>query len=69
MERSVLEELLRKEEQLRLSRETQDLFDSIAERKDIDWMDVVADLQANLVAEAIGIDATPEEIEQGLRYV
>ena len=68
LERSVLEELLRKEEQLRLSKETQDLFDSIADRKDIDWMDVVADLQATLVAEAIGENATPAEIQQGLRY-
>ncbi|CAF4019058.1 unnamed protein product, partial [Rotaria sp. Silwood1] len=63
----VLKDLLIKEEQLRLSPETQQLLSSIEDRKDIDWMDVIADLQTKLIKETIGDDATDDEIQHGLR--
>ncbi|CAF3189164.1 unnamed protein product [Rotaria sp. Silwood2] len=66
-EHDVLQDLLMKEEQIRLSRETQQLLSSIEDRKDMDWMDVIADLQTNLIKEAIGQDATEDEIQCGLR--
>ncbi|CAF1433075.1 unnamed protein product [Rotaria sp. Silwood1] len=66
-EHNVLKDLLIKEEQIRLSQETQQLLSNIEDRKDIDWMDVIADLQTNLIKEAIGEDATEEEIQCGLR--
>ncbi|CAF3094587.1 unnamed protein product [Rotaria sp. Silwood2] len=52
---------------MRLSQETQQLLSSIEDRKDIDWMDVIADLQTNLIKEAIGEDATEDEIQCSLR--
>ncbi|CAF3828630.1 unnamed protein product, partial [Rotaria sp. Silwood1] len=65
----VLKDLLIKEEQLRLSPETQQLLSSIEDRKDIDWMDVIADLQTKLIKETIGDDATDDEIQHGLRIL
>jgi hypothetical protein len=57
LEHNVLKDLLIKEEQL----------SSVEDRKDIDWMDVIADLQTQLIREAIGDDATDDEIQHGLR--
>ena len=67
LEHDTLKQLLIKEEQIRLSQETQQLLSSIEDRKDIDWMDVIAHLQAQLIRETIGEDATDDEIQQGLR--
>ncbi len=67
LERDVLKDLLIKEEQMRLSQETQQLLSSIEDRKDIDWMDVIADLQTKLIKETLGEDATDDEIQHGLR--
>jgi hypothetical protein len=39
----------------------------VEDRKDIDWMDVIAELQRKLIQEEIGKDATEEEIQHGLR--
>jgi hypothetical protein len=52
---------------MRLSEQTQQLLSSVEDRKDIDWMDVIADLQTQLIREAIGDDATDDEIQHGLR--
>ena len=52
---------------MRLSQQTQQLLSSVEDRKDIDWMDVIADLQMKLIKEAIGEDATENEIQHGLR--
>ncbi|CAF1363640.1 unnamed protein product [Rotaria magnacalcarata] len=52
---------------MRLSEETQQLLSSIEDRKDIDWMDIIADLQMKLIKNAIGADATEHEIRYGLR--
>ncbi len=67
LEHDVLKNLLIKEEQMRLSQQTQQLLSSVEDRKDIDWMDVIADLQTKLIKEEIGEDATEEEIQHGLR--
>ncbi len=67
LEHDVLKQLLIKEEQIRLSPQTQQLLSSVEDRKDIDWMDVIADLQAKLIKETIGEDATEDEIQHGLR--
>ncbi len=67
LEHDVLKQLLIKEEQIRLSPQTQQLLSLVEDRKDIDWMDVIADLQAKLIKEAIGEDATEDEIQHGLR--
>ncbi len=67
LERDVLKELLIKEEQMRLSQQTQQLLSSVEDRTDIDWMDVIAHLQTTLIKEAIGEDATDNEIQHGLR--
>ncbi len=67
LERDVLKDLLIKEEQMRLSQETQQLLSTIEDRKDIDWMDVIADLQTKLIKETLGEDATDDEIQHGLR--
>lgn len=67
LQRDALKDLLIQEEQMRLSQETQQLLSSIEDRKDIDWMDIIADLQTNLIKKAIGEDATEEEIQYGLR--
>ncbi len=67
LEHDTLKQLLIKEEQIRLSQETQQLLSSIEDRKDIDWMDVIAHLQTQLIREAIGEDATDDEIQHGLR--
>ena len=66
-EHDVLKQLLIKEEQIRLSSETQQLLASIEDRKDIEWMDIIADLQTHLIREEIGVNATDEEIQHGLR--
>ena len=66
-ERDVLKDLLIREEKLRLCQETQQLLSSIEGRNDIDWIDVIADLQTNLIKEAIGEDATEDEIQYGLK--
>jgi hypothetical protein len=63
----VLKDLLIKEEQMRLSQQTQQLLSSVEDRTDVDWMDVIADLQAKLIKETIGEDATEKEIQHGLR--
>lgn len=68
LERDVLKNLLIKEEQIRLAPRTQQLLASIEDRTDIDWMDVIAQLQTELIREEIGQDATDEEIQRGLRY-
>ena len=52
---------------MRLTQQTQQLLSSVEDRKDIDWMDVIADLQTKLIKEAIGEDATENEIQHGLR--
>lgn len=52
---------------MRLSKQTQQLLSSIEDRKDIDWMDVIAELQTKLIKEEIGDDATDQEIQHGLR--
>ena len=67
LEHDVLKQLLIKEEQMRLSSQTQQLLSSIEDRKDMDWMDVIADLQTQLIREEIGEDATEDEIQHGLR--
>ncbi len=67
LEHDVLKNLLIKEEQMRLSQQTQQLLSSVEDRKDIDWMDVIADLQAKLIKEEIGEDATEDEVQHGLR--
>jgi hypothetical protein len=67
LEHNVLKNLLIKEEQMRLSEQTQQLLSSVEDRKDIDWMDVIADLQTKLIKETIGDDATEDEIQHGLR--
>ncbi|CAF4951483.1 unnamed protein product [Rotaria sp. Silwood1] len=68
-EHDVLKDLLIQEEKMRLSQETQQLLSSIEDRKDIDWMDIIADLQTNLIKNAIGKDATEDEIQYGLRIL
>lgn len=67
LEHDILKDLLIKEEQMRLSQQTQQLLSSVEDRKDIDWMDVIADLQTTLIKETIGEDATEDEIQHGLR--
>ena len=67
LEHDVLKDLLIKEEQMRLSQQTQQLLSSVEDRKDMDWMDVIAHLQTKLIKEAIGKDATEEEVQHGLR--
>ncbi len=67
LEHDVLKQLLIKEEQMRLSQQTQQLLSSVEDRKDIDWMDVIAHLQTELIREEIGEDATDDEIQRGLR--
>jgi hypothetical protein len=67
LEHDVLKQLLIKEEQMRLSHQTQQLLSSIEDRKDTDWMDVIANLQTQLIREEIGEDATDDEIQHGLR--
>jgi hypothetical protein len=67
LERDNLKDLLIKEEQMRLSQQTQQLLTTVEDRKDIDWMDVIADLQTQLIREAIGEDATEDEVQHGLR--
>ena len=52
---------------MRLSQETQQLLSTIEDRKDIDWMDIIADLQTNLIKKTIGEDATEDEIQYGLK--
>ena len=67
LEHDVLKQLLIKEEQMRLSQQTQQLLSSIEDRKDMDWMDVIAALQTQLIREELGEDATEDEIQHGLR--
>jgi hypothetical protein len=67
LERNVLRDLLIKEEQIRLSQQTQQLLSIVEDRKDTDWMDVIAELQTKLNKEVIGEDATEDEIQHGLR--
>jgi hypothetical protein len=67
LEHDVLKQLLIKEEQMRLSQQTQQLLSSIEDRKDMDWMDVIANLQTQLIREELGEDATEDEIRHGLR--
>ncbi len=52
---------------MRLSQQTQQLLLSVEDRKDMDWMDVIADLQTKLIKEEIGEDPTEDEIQHGLR--
>jgi len=67
LEHDVLKNLLIKEEQMRLCQQTQQLLSTIEDRQDMDWMDVIADLQTKLIREEIGEDATEDEIQHGLR--
>ncbi len=67
LEHDVLKNLLIKEEQMRLSQQTQQLLSSVEDRKDKDWMDVISDLQTKLIKEEIGEDVTEDEIQHGLR--
>jgi hypothetical protein len=67
LERNVLKDLLIKEEQMRLSQQTQQLLSKIEGRKDIDWMDIISDLQTKLIRETLGEDATEDEIQHDLR--
>ena len=67
LERPILKDLLVKEERMRLSEQTQHLLSTVEDRQDIDWMDVIDQLQTQLIREAIGNDATNDEIQQGLR--
>ncbi len=67
LERNVLRDLFIKEEQIRLSQQTQQLLSTVEDRKDIDWMDVIVELPTKLIKEAIGEDATEDEIQHGLR--
>jgi hypothetical protein len=67
LERNLLRDFLIKEEQMRLSQQTQQLLSTMEYRKDIDWMDVIANLQTKLIIEGIGEDATDDEIQHGLR--
>jgi hypothetical protein len=67
LEHDVLKNLLIKEEQMRLSQKTQQSLSSVEDRKDMDWMDVIAELQTKLIKEEIGEDATEDEIHHGLR--
>jgi hypothetical protein len=67
LEHNVLKDLLIKEEQMRLSQQTQQLLSRVEDRKDIDWVDVIADLQTKLIKETIGEDATEDEVQHGLR--
>jgi hypothetical protein len=67
LEHDVLKNLLIKEEQMRLSQQTQQLLSNVEDRKDIDWMDVIAELQTKLIKEEIGEDATEDEIQHGLK--
>ncbi|CAF3851769.1 unnamed protein product [Adineta steineri] len=64
---NTLKHLLIKEEQLRLSSQTQQLLSSIQDRTDIDWMDIIDQLQTQLIKETIGQDATESEIQHGLK--
>ncbi|CAM4973160.1 unnamed protein product [Rotaria socialis] len=54
---------------MRLSQETQHLLASIEDRKDIDWMDIIGDLQTDLIKTFLGEDAAHDEIQYGLRNV
>ncbi len=67
LEHDVLKQLLIKEEQIRLSQQTQQLLSTVEDRKDRDWMDIIAELQRKLIQEEIGEDATENEIQHGLR--
>ncbi|CAF4337681.1 unnamed protein product [Adineta steineri] len=66
-EHNTLKHLLIKEEQLRLSQQTQQLLSSIQDRTDIDWMDIIDQLQTQLIKQTIGQDATESEIQHGLK--
>ena len=68
LERDVLKQLLIKEEQLRLSPEIQQLLGKIEDQRDIDWMDIIDDLQTHLIRDAIGENPSVDEIRQGLKY-
>ncbi|CAF1409731.1 unnamed protein product [Adineta steineri] len=68
-EHNTLKHLLIKEEQLRLSQQTQQLLSSIQDRTDIDWMDIIDQLQTQLIKETIGQDATESEIQHGLNIL
>ncbi|CAF1060001.1 unnamed protein product [Didymodactylos carnosus] len=54
---------------MRLSAETQHLLASIEDRTDIDWMDIISGLQTKLITEAIGENATEDEVQHGLRII
>ncbi|CAF4089627.1 unnamed protein product [Rotaria sp. Silwood2] len=60
---NVLKDLLIQEEKIRLRQETQQLLLSIEDRKDIDWIDIIADLQSKLIKNAIREDAIEHEIQ------
>ncbi|CAF4160803.1 unnamed protein product [Adineta steineri] len=64
---NTLKHLLIKEEQLRLSSQTQQLLSSIQDRTDIDWMDIIDQLQTQLIKQTIGQHATESEIQHGLK--
>ncbi len=49
------------------SQQTKQLLSSVEDRKDINWMNFIANLQTILIREEIGEDATDDEIQHGLR--
>jgi len=57
--------MLRRENELRLSKEYQDLFASIEDRWDIDWLDLVVLLQRRVVRE-FGLSDSDEAISFGI---
>ncbi|CAF1087003.1 unnamed protein product [Adineta steineri] len=66
---NTLKHLLIKEEQLRLSQQTQQLLSSIQDRTDIDWMNIIDQLQTQLIKQTIGQHATESEIQHGLNIL
>jgi len=60
--------MLRKENQIRLSADFQALLASIEDRKDIDWLDMVEEMQRNLVQE-FGFSGSEENINTGLSFL
>ena len=53
---------------MRLSPQIQQLLSSVEDRMDMDWMDVIAHLQTQLIKDELGQDATDDENQRGLRY-
>ena len=54
---------------MRLSLQIQQLLSFVEDRMDMDWMDVIAHLQTQLIKDELGQDATDDENQRGLRYI